>query len=326
MLGDMTVWPAPAAGQHAAGQPGAQLADRRAALFTGGPRLGFVFRDRSLLAAPFPEPAPDLDAMRSAAKGRAKDAAASYRKFRTFLGLPSTLLLVLLLLADGCQANLTGAGPPVAPDLFVLIICAPGIVVTVRKWQRAHQAAASVSQVGVLHKRALGDWQQRAAAWRQAELGKLETAAEWGSAVLPDGSLRIDVFGGSLRGWQALLTTHGTSLLAAQPVLVIDLTGELAGQELAMLAAAAGVPTVSWLLPADLARSGLLTSLSPAEFADALTEAVHASGAPGDARAERGVDTRVLEQLHGALAVPSPRRGWPPRCVPRSATPSTAAR
>ena len=69
MLGDMTVWPAPAAGEHAAGQPGAQLADRRAALFTAGPRLGWVFRDRSLLAAPFPEPPPDLDAMRAAAKG-----------------------------------------------------------------------------------------------------------------------------------------------------------------------------------------------------------------------------------------------------------------
>ena len=55
--------------------------------------------------------------MRSAAKGSGQGTpAASYRKFRTFLGLPSTLLLVLLLLADGCQANLTGAGPPVAPD------------------------------------------------------------------------------------------------------------------------------------------------------------------------------------------------------------------
>ena len=292
----MTVWPVPAAGELSAGS-----ADRRAALFTAGPRLGWAFRDRRLLAAPFPEPEPDLDAMRTAAEGRAKDAATSYRKFRRFLGLPSTLLLTVLLLADGCQANLTGAGPPVAPDLFALIICAPGIAITVGKWRRAQAAASSVSQVGRQHQQALNAWQQRATAWRHAELTRLETAAEWGSAVLPDGILRTDVFGGSLRGWQALLTTHGASLLAAQPLLVVDLTGELVGQELAAVAVAAGVPADSWLLPDHLGRSGVLTSLSAAQFADALTEAVHASGAAGDARAERGVDTRVLEQLHGAL-------------------------
>jgi hypothetical protein len=295
MLGGMTVWPTPNPGQQ-----GAALADRRAALFTAGPRLGWAFRDRSLLVAPFPEPEPDLDAMRTDAERRATDAAASYRRFRRFLGLPSTLVLVLLLLADGCQANLSGSSP-VASDVFVLIICAPGMAITFRTWQRARQAAAAVSQVGGQHQQALGAWRHRAEAWRQAELSRLATAVEWGSAVLPAGTPRTDVFGGSLRGWQALLTTHGTSLLAAQPLLVVDLTGEVASQELAVVAAAAGVPISNWLLPADLAVSGLLTSLSATQFADALTEAVHASAAPAEARLDRAVDTRVLEQLHGTL-------------------------
>ena len=219
----MTVWPAPVAGELAAG-----LTDRRAALFTAGPRLGWVFRDRRLLAAPFPEPQPDLEAMRAAAGQRATAAETSYRKFRKFLGLPSGILLVVLLLANGCQANLTGAGPPLAADLFALILCGPAIAITIVKWQRARQAATAVGWVDAEHQHALTAWQQREAAWQQAEFGKVETAAEWGSVMLPGPALRIDVFGGSLPGWRALLTTHGTSLLAAQPVLVVDLTGELA--------------------------------------------------------------------------------------------------
>jgi len=56
-------------------------------------------------------------------------------------------------------------------------------------------------------------------------------------------------------------------------------------------------------LPADLGRGGLLASLSPSQFADVLTEAIHA-GAPGGARTDRAVDVRVLEQLTAALS------GW----------------
>lgn len=95
----MTAWPAPAAGALAPG-----LADRLAALFATGPRLGWVLRDR----------------------GR--------------LGLPSTLVLVLPL-ADGCQANLTGSGPSAVPDLVVLLLCSPGVAFTFVTGRRAGQAA-----------------------------------------------------------------------------------------------------------------------------------------------------------------------------------------
>jgi hypothetical protein len=280
--------------------PPAEALERRAGLFTPGPRLGWVFRDRRRLAAPFSEPAPDLEAMRASAEERAEAEQASYRKFRKFLGLPSGILLVVLLLADGCEANLNGTGPPLLQDAIALIICIPGIAITVVKWQRSRQAAARVARVGEEHGRALAAWREREAAWQRAELSRLADADEWGSAVPPAGTPRVDVFGGSLRGWQALLTTHGTSLLAAQPLLVVDLTGELVGGELTGTAAAAGVPAATWLLPSELGASGLLSGLSAAEFADAFAEAVYA-GDPGGARAERAVDTRVLEQLHGAL-------------------------
>ena len=239
--------------------------------------------------------------MRAAAAQQAESADKAYRKIRKFLGIPSTLLFVVLLLANGCAANINGSGPPVVSDLIALVICGPGMTLTFLRWRKARQAAAAVSRVGDDHQRAIAAWQQREEAWQRAELTRLEQVDEWGSATLPSGTLRTDVFGGSLRGWQALLTTHGTSLLASQPVLTVDLTGEVIAQELTDTARAAGVPTAVWLLPAELGSSGVLAGLSAAQFADALAEAVHVDGTAGTARAERAVDTRVLEQLHGAL-------------------------
>lgn len=293
----MSMQPAPVA-------PVPAGADRRASLFTPGPRLGWVFRDRRQLAAPFPEPRPDLEAMQAAAAQQAESADQAYRKIRKFLGIPSTLLFVVLLLANGCAANINGSGPPLVSDLIALVICGPGMTLTFLRWRKARQAAAAVSRIGDDHQKAIAAWQQRAEAWQRAELTRLDGVDEWGSATLPSGTLRTDVFGGSLRGWQALLTTHGTSLLASQPVLTVDLTGEVICQELTDTARAAGVPATEWLLPAQLGSSGVLAGLSAAQFADALAEAVHADGTAGPAgtaRAERAVDTRVLEQLHGAL-------------------------
>jgi hypothetical protein len=239
--------------------------------------------------------------MRAAAAQQAESAQKAYRKIRKFLGIPSTLLFVVLLLANGCAANINGSGPPLVSDLIALVICGPGMTLTFLRWRKARQAAATVSRVDDDHQRAIAAWQQRDEAWQRAELTRLEQVDEWGSATLPPGTLRTDVFGGSLRGWQALLTTHGTSLLASQPVLTVDLTGEVISQELTDTARAAGVPTTAWLLPTELGSSGVLAGLSAAQFADALAEAVHVDGTAGAARTERAVDTRVLEQLHGAL-------------------------
>jgi len=89
------------------------------------------------------------------------------------------------------------------------------------------------------------------------------------------------VYGGTLAGWRSLLTVHGASILAGQPLLVADLSGQLPSGQLAELARQAGLPTATYLLPGDLGRSGLLARLTPAQFGDALTEAIHAGG-PAD--------------------------------------------
>lgn len=75
----------------------------------------------------------------------------------------------------------------------------------------------------------------------------------------------------------------------------MDLSGQFASADLTGAAQATAVPAVQYMLPNDLGRCGLLTCLSPSQFADALTEAIHA---------DRAVDVRVLEQLAAALS------GW----------------
>lgn len=97
-------------------------------------------------------------------------------------------------------------------------------------------------------------WQQRAVATEQAERARAGNMPGWSAASPP--ALRTDVFGGSLAGWQALLVTHGTSVLAAGPLLVMDLSGQLASRELTGAAQAAAIPAAQYVLPADLGRCG----------------------------------------------------------------------
>jgi hypothetical protein len=171
-----------------------------------------------------------------------------------------------------------------------------GLGYTVRCWwRRGRTAAAEPEQT---YRKALEAWQQEASDHQRAELARLVQVPEWATASPP--ALRTDIFGGSLRGWQSLLITHGTSILAGQPLLVMDLSGQFASGELSSTAQAAAVSAAQYVLPADLERCGLLSCLSPSQFADALTEAIHA-GTPGGARTDRAVDVRVLEQLTAAL-------------------------
>jgi hypothetical protein len=178
----------------------------------------------------------------------------------------------------------------------VLILCAPGLVWTAVCWYRRDQAAAA--QPDQEYRQVLAAWQQSAHAYQQAQLAGMAQVDEWGSADPP--GLRTDVFGGSWWGWQALLTTHGTSILAAQPLLVMDLSGQLVSGELTATARNAVGQVAQYVLPQDLDRSGLLARLSGPQFADALAEAIHA-GTPGGARADRAIDVRILSQLIAAL-------------------------
>jgi hypothetical protein len=265
-------------------------------LFTPGPRLGWVFRDRSELAAPFPEPRPTPQAIGAQAAAEVAAAGQAWRRAWKWAGLPSALVAAMVIFLEGCGQAETGRFS-LGTVLTALVLCSPGLAYAGWQWQRYQQWRAI--DPGQEYHQALDGWAQRAAWHQHAELTRLNGQPEWGSVTIPAG--RTDVFGGTPAGWQALVAVHGASLLAQSPLLVIDFTGQDAATTLIALARRAGTEAVTWRLPQDLGRSGLLSDMSPAQLADAIAEALHA-GDPGHARTDRAIDARVLRQLASALA------------------------
>jgi hypothetical protein len=265
-------------------------------LFTPGARLGWVFRDPRLLVAPFPEPEPDPERTRAQVATRAAAAQARHARARRWVVKPSLAAGLTLALVAGYLDGRHHILAAVAFGLAAAAAGGSGLGYTAGTWWWQRQADAADPDRE--YHQARDAWEEHAAAHRQAELARLGPVTPWSSAEPP--TRRTDVFGGSLPGWRGLLTVHGASLLAARPLLVVDLSGQLASGPLTAAAQAARVPGAWYALPADLDRSGLLTRLTAAQFADALTEAIHA-GAPGGARTDRAVDVRILEQLGTAL-------------------------
>jgi hypothetical protein len=88
---------------------------------------------------------------------------------------------------------------------------------------------------------------------------------EWGSAE--PRTPHTGIYGGTVTGWRSLLAVHGTSILARQPLLVADLSGQYVLAELAALSREGRVPAAEYVLPRDLDRSGLLARLSAQHLA-----------------------------------------------------------
>ncbi len=127
----------------------------------------------------------------------------------------------------------------------------------------------------------------------------------WFAVGLPEGIDRLDVTGGTLAGWSALLTTiAATHLSAGNQLTVVDLTEGAIAAELIRLASSAGLQPLVWVLPADLPRLDLGASFDAPVLADVLALAAGAAGEPrsGDARgADYATDCALLERVLGVL-------------------------
>jgi hypothetical protein len=272
-------------------------------LFTPGPRLGWAFRDRGELAVPYTEPEPDPRAIAARHASQAATASSTLASTWKWIGRPSLGLAVILGIVALAEKTAGGAGA-IGPLAAIVVVCLPGLGWTAWCWLRRgrlHDASPEH-----YYGQAVAAWRQRAASWQAAEATRLASQPQWGSVFAP--GLRTDVFGGTLAGWQGLLTVHGASLLAERPVLVADLSGQHAARQLMAAAAQSRVPAAGFRLPQDLGRSGLLSDLSPAQLATAIAEAIHAPGpgassqSPAGPRSDRALDVRVLQQLAGALS------------------------
>jgi hypothetical protein len=266
-------------------------------LFTPGPRLGWVFRDRHELAVPYPEPAPDPQAIQARVAARATAADEALARSRAWVVRPSIAAALLVVVLAGYFKATTGSYH--APEMAVAMtaVCLPGLGHAAWRWRR--RATTRRANPEEEYRQSLAAWEERAVRHEVAEDARLKGQPEWGSLTAP--AARTDVFGGTLTGWRGLLTVHGASLLAERPVVVADLTGQHAARQLMLTARAARVPAVGYRLPRDLGRSGLLAELPTGQLATAIAEAIHAGpNAPGS-RADRALDVRVMQQLAQVL-------------------------
>jgi hypothetical protein len=144
------------------------------------------------------------------------------------------------------------------------------------------------------HARLATRWQQQRSAFVSQK--------RWYAVPVPGGIDRVDVAGGTLAGWSAMLTMAAAYHLAAGgEVTVVDLSGGAVAADLAGLCAAAdGVPPAVWVLPHDLPRLDLAGQLSPGELADVLALSASVAEEHSSAR-DVAIDTSILDRVIGVL-------------------------
>jgi hypothetical protein len=143
------------------------------------------------------------------------------------------------------------------------------------------------------HARRFRAWQGRQRAFRAQAL--------WYPVSVPAETDRVDVIGGTMAGWSALLTTVAMPRLAAgDEITIIDLSEGAVGADLARLAPDMQVDPLVWVLPGDLPRLDLGVGLPATTMADILAACVSAGLA--DVRShDPAPDHALLGRLLGVL-------------------------
>ncbi|HEY2281658.1 MAG TPA: hypothetical protein VGI00_25135 [Streptosporangiaceae bacterium] len=145
-----------------------------------------------------------------------------------------------------------------------------------------------VAKIAALQEARLFEWQARHAEqtrdW-QTRRTAYEQQKHWYAVSLGSDVDRIDVAGGTLSGWSAMLTMMALPRLqAGGEVTVLDLTDGPVAHDLLAVAGRAGLDPLVWVLLSDLPRLDLGTGLEPAALADLLTQVASSppdSGAGG---------------------------------------------
>ena len=143
------------------------------------------------------------------------------------------------------------------------------------------------------HATRVREWQARRIAY--------EHQKRWYAVNLPGGIHRVDVAGGTLSGWSAMLTTAAAHRLAAGgEVTVLDLSEGSVALDLLGYARSTGLQPLVWVLPEDLPRLDLGTGLSAAGLADVLSLVVSVTEDQGTTR-DLAFDNAILERVIDAL-------------------------
>jgi hypothetical protein len=144
------------------------------------------------------------------------------------------------------------------------------------------------------HVHAVSQWERQRSAFADQK--------RWYAVPVPGGIDRVDVAGGTLAGWSAMLTmTAAYQLAGGGEVTVVDLSGGAVAADLAGLCeAVGGMRPAVWVLPDDLPRLDLAARLSPGELADVLALSVSVAEEHSSAR-DLAVDTSILDRVISVL-------------------------
>jgi len=131
----------------------------------------------------------------------------------------------------------------------------------------------------------------------------------WFAVRLPTSIDRVDVAGGTIAGWSALVTTLAVAQLSAGgEVSVVDLTEGAVASDLIAAAERAGLPPLVLALPADLPRLDVGRGLDGPALADVLALASGAAAAAdrggrqeAGAAADLAADCALLERVLAVL-------------------------
>src|SRR5580693_1079962 len=169
---------------------------------------------------------------------------------------------------------------------------------------------ARVGRIRVAQESRLFAWQaEHATQVREWEALRVahENQKRWYAVCAPAGVHRVDLAGGTLSGWSAMLTTAGAHRLAAGgEITVLDLSEGAVALDLLGFARASGVDPLVWVLPDDLPRLDLGTGLSQDALADLLSQVASVTEEASSARdlsLDNAILDRVIDVLGGRVTV-----------------------
>lgn len=248
---------------------------------------------------PVPPERPHLDPEWVAKQRRDENALNRPIKIAALAAAGAALLFVLLWAVGVLPAPYATLGTIAA--LFVVVITGYAI------WQgeqalrsRIEEEKAKIARADELAQAELMRAHQRhAAAYREWERRRklYESQKDWYPVSVPQGVDRIDVAGGTLAGWRAMVTMMGAARLdSGSQITVLDLSeGAMAG-DLVSVARATGRDPLVWVLPSDLPRLDLTSTLDAEALADVLSLVVSVSEEQGPTR-DLSFDNAILERV-----------------------------
>ncbi|PZG03890.1 hypothetical protein C1J01_45330 [Nonomuraea aridisoli] len=132
--------------------------------------------------------------------------------------------------------------------------------------------------------------------WQEAK-ERHDKQLTWYAVAVPDEIDRVDVAGGTLPGWSALVTLIGaTRLYSGGHLTVLDLSEGAIAKDLIELARKGGDDPLVWVLPVDLPKLDLGATLKPEAFADVLAHVVSVSEEHRTTR-DLSFDNAILERV-----------------------------